>query len=295
MTDDRSRIPFRSRSSARRVEALGHARIIATSKTFGWSGLHVEIGENRGWKVEDLVIEGHYLGINTDSEPLIWRARQGAGWVTVRTEPRHLWVQPAHTPFSFEVQQIARWGGLVIDPQRMKALVGADAAVETAIGLFDPVLVPIVEAVLEEVKRGGSSGRLFADAALLAISTQLLRLFGDASVAPKGGLTGRKLRMVGDFVEAHLAEDISLDDLAGLAGLSAFHFSRAFKQSTGLTPHRFVVERRLERGKRALVDTGDPIASIAQACGFADQAHFARAFRQRFGVSPSEMRAGQSR
>lgn len=295
MDPDRSKIPFRDRVNAKRIEALGHARIIATSKTFGWSGLHVEIGENRGWQVDDLVIEGHYLGINTDTEPLVWRSKQGADWVTVSTQPRHLWVQPAHTAFSFRVESIARWGGLVIDPQRMKALVGADAAVETAIGLFDPVLVPIVEAVLEEVKRGGSSGRLFADAALLAISTQLLRLFGDASIAPKGGLTGRKLRMVGDFVEEHLAQDVSLDDLANLAGLSAFHFSRAFKQSTGLTPHKFVVERRLERGRRALVDTQDPIAAIAQACGFADQAHFARTFKQRFGVSPTEMRSAQAR
>jgi AraC family transcriptional regulator len=293
MSDDRSRIPFRSRRDARRVEALGHARILATSKTFGWTGLHVEIGENRGWQVDDLAIEGHYIGINTAAVPLDWRAKFGSEWRAVQTQPRHLWVQPANAPFSFRVAATAKWGGLVIDPRRMKALVGADAAIETSIGLFDPVLVPIVEAVLAEVLRGGTSGRLFADAALLAISTQLLRLYGDASAAPKGGLTGRKLRLVGDYVDAHLADDVSLDDLARVAGLSAFHFSRAFKQSTGLTPHKFVIERRLDRGRRWLADTPDPIAAIAAGCGFADQAHFSRSFKQRFGVTPSELRAAQ--
>lgn len=204
--------------------------------------------------------------------------------------PGSLWIRPAGQSFSFDVTERAQWCGAIVQPARLKALLGTDSAVEPVIGLQDDTLCPLMQAVCAEVLHGGPSGRRFAEAMVTAIGAQLLRLFGEAQAAPRGGITGRQRRLVTDHVDEHLVESIAVSDLAALVGLSEAHFSRAFKQTVGVAPHRFVMGRRLERGKRLLADTTDSIAQVASACGFADQAHFSRAFSLAFGVSPSALR-----
>jgi AraC family transcriptional regulator len=88
----------------------------------------------------------------------------------------------------------------------------------------------------------------------------------------------------------HAAEDLALDELAALANLSAKHFARAFRRSTGMPPHRWLIERRIDRAK-ALLSTGDlSLAEIALACGFADQSHFTAMFRKAVGATPGSFR-----
>jgi AraC family transcriptional regulator len=285
-----SELPFAQAGGNRPLPVLAHARIEATSKTYGWDGLYVEVGENQGWQVRDLVPVGHYIAINRLDTDFHFDALQGDRWVRQTMPPGSLWIQPAGQAFSFDVSTRARWCGAVVQPARLKALLGADAAVEPVIGLVDDTLGPALQGLCAEVLRGGTSGRRFAEGMLTVIGSQLLRLFGEARPAPRGGITGRQRRIVSDHVDAHLVEPIAVSDLARLLGLSEAHFARAFKQTVGMTPHRFVMERRLERGKRMLADTGDSIALIASACGFADQAHFSRAFSQTFGLSPSALR-----
>ena len=204
--------------------------------------------------------------------------------------PNSLWIQPAGQAFSFHVDTLATWCGVIVQPARLKTLLGSDSAVEPVIGLQDPILAPAMQAVCAEVLLGGGSGRKFADAMLAVIGSQLLRLFGEANAAPAGGITGRQLRLVTDYVDTHLEDDIPVHQLAAIARLSEAHFARAFKQTAGLPPHKYVTDRRLERGKRLLADTTESIAQIAVACGFADQAHFARSFQKAYGSSPSALR-----
>lgn len=104
------------------------------------------------------------------------------------------------------------------------------------------------------------------------------------------GLGPLRRRAVEDFVCAGLAGSIAVGDLAALAGLSPYHFSRAFTREFGETPHRWLVERRLARAERLLRESGAPIADIALACGFVDQAHLTRAYRGRRGTTPGAVR-----
>jgi AraC family transcriptional regulator len=109
---------------------------------------------------------------------------------------------------------------------------------------------------------------------------------GRAPGLARGGLAGRQLRRVAEFIDAHLEQDLMLDDLAALVDLSPKHFARAFRQSTGAPPHRWLIERRIERAKALLSLGDDSLAHIALACGFADQSHFTAAFRKCVGVTP---------
>jgi AraC-like DNA-binding protein len=101
-----------------------------------------------------------------------------------------------------------------------------------------------------------------------------------------GGLTPCALRRVREYIEEHLVENIELETLAEIAGLSKWHFARAFKQSVGTPPHCYLIQRRLERAKGLLAETDLSLAHIALKSGFSDQSHFSRRFRVFIGVTP---------
>jgi transcriptional regulator GlxA family with amidase domain len=106
----------------------------------------------------------------------------------------------------------------------------------------------------------------------------------------RGGLPPRALRRVREFIETHLEETVSIQALADIAGLSMFHFARAFKQSEDMTPHEYLVHCRVQRAKDLLTDSKLPLSEIALASGFSDQSHLARRFREHVGVTPSNYR-----
>jgi len=103
----------------------------------------------------------------------------------------------------------------------------------------------------------------------------------------RGGLSPTLKNRVCNFIEEHLSEKISLGALSSLAGLSPNHFARAFQQSVGMPPHRYLLRRRLEHVEHMLRETQLPLSQIAQAVGFTDQSHLARHFRRLTGVPPS--------
>jgi transcriptional regulator GlxA family with amidase domain len=93
-----------------------------------------------------------------------------------------------------------------------------------------------------------------------------------------------------EYIEAHLEENISVQVLADIAGKSMYHFARAFKQSQGLPPHEYLMLLRVRRVQELLAETNLPLAEIALACGFSDQSHCARRFREQVGLTPSRYR-----
>lgn len=111
-----------------------------------------------------------------------------------------------------------------------------------------------------------------------------------APLVSRGGLAPWQVRKVSAYVEAHIDTPISTTDLAKLAGLSVFHFCRAFRTSFGETPHGYVMRRRIERAQGMMLQTNAPLAQIAIECGLADQAHLNKSFRRFVGVSPGAWR-----
>jgi AraC family transcriptional regulator len=106
----------------------------------------------------------------------------------------------------------------------------------------------------------------------------------------RGGLPPRVLRRIREYINGNIDQRISVELLAGLANLSVCYFVRAFKQSTGITPHDYLIRQRVERTKQLLSDSDMPLSEIALVAGFADQSHFSRRFRQHVGMSPRDYR-----
>jgi AraC family transcriptional regulator len=159
--------------------------------------------------------------------------------------------------------------------------------------LADPRVVALVSAVNAERTAGFPSGRLFLDSVEQALALSLVD--GYAVRRPfraiyRGGLGPARLRKVTEFVHARIDEDVTLEQMADVVNLSVAHFSQMFRQSTGRSPHQFVLHSRVERAKDILRTPDTRVLDVAVACGFKTQQHFARVFRQLCGVSPTEYR-----
>jgi len=167
-------------------------------------------------------------------------------------------------------------------------------------GIHFPPGVPVRDAVIARVGQRvrpsfdtpSEMNEFFASHCMLALGAYVCATYGDLQTPKRvtGGLSTWQERAAKDMIEGHLEGGIALEDLAALCGLSASRFAHAFKSSTGIAPYRWLQQRRIERAKELLRRSADTLASTALGCGFADQSHFTRVFRQSVGVSPGAWR-----
>jgi AraC-like DNA-binding protein len=159
----------------------------------------------------------------------------------------------------------------------------------------DPVIRQLGAAMIPALERGEAIDCLFLDHILQAAALHVVGAYGDARPAGRmtGGLAPWQESRAKELLRASLAADISLEQLAQACGISVAHFTRAFRQSTGTSPHRWLRDRRVEQAITLLAGTDETLASIAAACGFADQSHFTRAFTRHAGTSPGQWRRQQ--
>jgi AraC family transcriptional regulator len=135
---------------------------------------------------------------------------------------------------------------------------------------------------------GGSS--LLIDSLGIALSARLIERF--ANVRPEGAagrLSPRQLSAVIEYVEEHLAEPMTLKDLADVAGMSISHFKTLFRNAKGLPAHTYVVRRRVERAAQLIKEGDTPLSQIALEAGFSHQSHLARSMRKTLGLTPGKL------
>lgn len=184
-----------------------------------------------------------------------------------------------------------------IDQVVNDAFDGNAPVLRTVIGVRNPVIEGMAAAWRQELAERGAGGRLYIEGLASALAVHVYRTYGDSlncSLTVIGGLGALRLRRITEYIEAHLAEDVSLRDLAAVAGLSTHHFGEAFKTSSGTTPHRYLIERRIHRAKELLLGADHSIVEIALAVGFASHSHFTDNFRKLTGITPSRFRIDRS-
>lgn len=222
------------------------------------------------------------------------RARCGDFRIEKMLQRGHVSFLPGALVTDLEFPAIHSVLGLLVPAPRLGAVFD-DMGVGHALPIFSDRhdrLAQLVGVIEGELRAPGFASDLMIDGLIRAIATILVR--HESPQADRDPdrirLSPRRLARVVDFVEAQLESEVSLGDMARVAGLSPFHFSRVFKLTTGETPYHFLSSRRLNRARQLLIADEMSLAELALACGFASQSHFTAAFTKAMGVAPGRFR-----
>jgi AraC family transcriptional regulator len=273
----------------------------AKRRKVSWQGLSAEIVQYTGGKP----FEYHYqapahLFIACD------RAIRKAGETRVDGLPpshlrdfsRRMCFIPAGRDFSgsFTPQVLPRVAYFYLAP----AALTIDPELESGVLGFEPRLFfenvglwTTAAKLVALIERPETGTRLYAETLSTTLAIELLQLQrGATNAAPalRGGLSGWQRRTACQYIEDNLVRDISLAEVARLAHLSPAYFSRAFRRSFGVPPHRYQQERRIARAKILLADPKRPMIEIALACGFSYSSNFTTTFRKVTGATPTQFR-----
>lgn len=157
----------------------------------------------------------------------------------------------------------------------------------------DPLMEGIQAALRQELKVNSDDCAIYAQTMANALAVQLLVHHSAHSKPIKihaGGLSSKHRKLVVEFIHGHLDHHLGLDELASLVALSQYHFARAFKQSFGVSPHQYVIKKRIELSKALLSNKEATIHDVALDCGFSSPSHFAKCFRAHMGMTPKQFR-----
>ncbi len=164
----------------------------------------------------------------------------------------------------------------------------------------DPLIEGIARAIRAEMLDPTPAGNMLAETLATALEVHLLQRHSSLTAAAaslptaRGALDPGRLGRVTEFIETHLGEDLTIEALANEACLSPFHFARAFKAATGMAPHRYLTNRRLEKARSWVAEGQLPLAEIAFRCGLSSQASFTKWFKRLVGATPGEYRTSYS-
>lgn len=294
-------------SSPGRFSASGRAIVRSvgftpelSSESAGWSSLALY-----GWRgqcqeaafepFEEPVIVYHVGGAQTVP------VRVGRHWDR-QTHPGLITVIPPATRIGWDIRGEVHSRSVHLGSKFFTAAEGEGTAPVPTLrfrcGVQDPLLISAIHALENELRQPQQHGTLYADSVSDFMALHLLRECASAS-APlqplqRGGLSRRMLQRVLERLESSIETGISLQALADEVSLSRAYFSVAFRQSTGVSAHRFLTQRRLLRARELLDTTRLSLAEVALRCGFSSQAHFTQYFHREIGLTPRQFRRGGS-
>jgi AraC family transcriptional regulator len=270
----------------------------------GWRGLMLRGRVATASEVDMPPIRDHLLVLHESAPVQIRRRLHGRGWTSARLVPGTVSLLSRGTEMQARWDGVIQFAGvclahdeLVRAGEQMYGRDVSDLELADRLDAEDPELARVLLALCREAEHRRPGTRMLVDALVAELAVHLLRRHTHLrfrEVAGPGELSFHQERQVRAHVRDNLAGTLSLPELAAVASLSRFHFSRVFRRTTGLTPHEFVLQERLDLARTLLRGSGLPLTVVAARCGFADQSHMTRVFRQRVGVTPARYRTAST-
>ena len=265
-----------------------------------WAGPLVRWWRNAPAEIEQPALDQHLLAMHLGSPNCLRRLGNGTEAVT-NVDTGALSIAPAGTAYRWTTTDgPAELAHIYLCPRLMQQVAVEEFGRDTGaldlgdpLGMRDPLLQTLFLEILEQTAGATRASRLYVDTLLRSLLLRLIRTYGDApalSSKARLSIAPFRLRRVIDFVEANIASDLALADLAAVAGASPFHFSRAFAGAMGMPPYAYLLSRRIEAAKALLIASSDPMARIADQCGFNSAAQLSRMFKNITGSTPVAFR-----
>lgn len=270
---------------------------LITSQQANWSNFFLAYYQHPGCEIRGDTTYHILEVIETGSKSQHERCLDGKR-LSSEISGGEMFLCPAHTDHWISWEKTLKFSILVFDTAFFKQV--ADEIESTdrieltpQWNVFDPVVQNIVRAMKNDIENGCPAGRLYGESFGTALAVHLLKNFSTSKSGlseSSHGLSQHKLKQVLEYIEAHLAEDISLEHLAFLSGISSCYFSRLFKQSMHIAPHQYVIRQRVGLAKQLIRQSDLCIAEISLLCGFSHQSHLSRHFKRLTGLSPNAFR-----
>jgi AraC family transcriptional regulator len=279
----------------------GIARILptqpVTSRRSAWHGIEVQSHRQPPGEMPEHWTDQHILAIQPGQKSLLCERWLDGKKQVARVETDNTAIIPANVTHRCTWNITAAATVLMLEPQYL-AQVAHESVKADRVELlphffqFDPVLQQIGGLLARELQSDVSNSSIYVDSLTTALSAHLLRQYCTVEQQIKdyeNGLSQYKLKQAIDYIQAHLTEDISLDNIAAQVGMSRYYFCQLFKRSTGMSPYQYVIKCRIDRAKELLLFRQDcSIADVAFQVGFASQSQFTKHFKKWVGTTPKK-------
>jgi AraC family transcriptional regulator len=169
----------------------------------------------------------------------------------------------------------------------------ADVRLQDVLKSHDPIVTAAVAAITREAQQQALGSTLYVEGVATQLVVHLLRNYASVTFhepSRKGRLSPSQVRLLTEYIDSRLHEQLTLETLAAVTGVGVWTFTRHFRESFGRTPHAYIIEQRIDRARRLLAQSGMPIKEVASVCGFADQAHMTRVFQTHLRTTPAMLR-----
>lgn len=284
--------------------------VLFSSDRLGWPNVGVQGRLHPGGEYAYERFAAHLFSVNVGDGLEIKRAAGDLRPRDLFSSTGAVGLVPAGRPALWEHDAACRFLNVSVDARfvhsvlREEGLERSNGEVELVetLSATDPYVERLVLSLASEAQTEGLGSELYAESVANLLAIHLLRNYSALGQKDLRGITpktsGRStislpntvLERVGDYVGDNLSGNVSVQEMASLAGLSRYHFSRLFKQSTGLSPHQYVVSSRVERAKAILSNTNLPVGEVSRLCGFSHHQHLNRHFQRLVGATPKQFR-----
>lgn len=270
--------------------------VLHSSKLLPWKGIGCEQRHHLAGEYSYPAFSAHLICLHQGPPSFLEQIGNGQGQSGVMP-PGGIQIVPAGTACTWRHSTGTGFINVILSPEVMQQ-VATDLhrpriELLAHFGVQDQRVEYICQALLAELVAGGSSGRIYSEGLATALAAHLISSYSTAPqpLSPQTkGLPAPLLRRLLSIIEDRLPEDLSLAELAQEAGLSQSYFASLFRLSTGLSPHRYIMQRRVARARCLLQSTNLSIDEIATEVGFYDQSHLTRQMRLVLGVTPKYVR-----
>ncbi|PWR12664.1 AraC family transcriptional regulator [Micromonospora acroterricola] len=274
---------------------LPGVRAQRSSAGLGWPGLFVSTQVEPPFAESFDGADTHLLILHLDGSVAVGR-RVGGRYLRRQVPAGGLFLHPAGQNLTVELGGELNSVHVYLADETLRAVGATEVRLTEEYGVVDPLVEQLVLALDSLIRDWTPSARTFLDHLTGCLASHLARRYGDGVSDGSGplptarGLADRQFAAVRELMDDRLAGPLPLNELAAAASLSVRQFARSFKATTGQTPHRYLMELRLQQATWLLRTGSVPIAEVAMRCGFAHQEHLTRVMRSQLGTTPGALR-----